>query len=236
MQDAGGGSSIELWLCEHDDAGLDSELQDRVREELRWEHGLEAASIRIGVDARIVTLSGAVRTYAERVAAEQAARRVPRVQQVVNHLRVDLAPEQARSDALLLDEVNRVLEWDTLVPGGRVRATVAAGCVTLDGEVDWDHQRVAAEQAVTPLMGVRSIENRITVRPKWTTGELQTEVSAALRHHRELHLQHVRIDTVRGLVVLSGQVPSLAERSAVERAAWNAPGVLGVVNELTIGR
>lgn|SRR5512135_2346912 len=236
MDDAGGGSSIEMWRCEHEDPGLDSDLQERVHEEMRWEAGLDTSDITVGVDARAVTLRGSVRTYPEKRAAELAACRVPRVQRVTNNLRVDLAPAHARSDELLLEEVTRVLEWDTLVPKGRVLAAVTDGCVTLSGDVDWDHQRVAAEHAVTPLLGVRAIENQLTVRPKWMTGELQTTVKAALRHHQDLHTQHVHIETVRGVVVLQGRVPSLAERSTIERVAWEAPGVLGVVNELSIDR
>lgn len=236
MDEAGGGFSIEMWLSEHEDPGLDSELQDRVVEELRWESGLDATEILVGVNARTVTLGGSVRTYPEKQAAELAACRVPRVQRVINNLGVDLAPGHSRPDDVLLEEVARVLEWDTLVPGGRVRAAVTEGCVTLSGDVDWDHQRVAAQHAVTPLMGVRGVDNRITVRPKWTTGELQTAVTAALRHRRDLHTQHVRVETVRGMVVLQGHVPSLAERTTIERVAWEAPGVLGVVNELSIDR
>lgn len=236
MDDAGGGSSIEMWLSEHEDPGLDSQLQDRVLEELRWETALDPSDITVGVNARTVTLAGSVRTYPERLAAEQASCRVARVQRVINNLSVDLAPSHGRPDDQLREEVARVLEWDTLVPGGRVLASVAGGCVTLSGEVDWDHQRVAAEHAVTPLMGVKAIDNRITVRPKWTTGELQTTVTAALRHRSDLHIQHVHVETVRGMVVLQGRVPSLAERSAIERVAWEAPGVLGVVNELSIER
>ena len=234
MPDMGGGSSIELWLGEHDHPGLDSELQERVREELRWETGLDASSVTVGVDERVVTLGGSVRTYAEKVAAQQAASRVPRVQRVANDLSVHLAPSQVRPDAQLLEEITRILEWDTLVPAGKVLAAVAGGSVTLHGEVDWNHQRLAAEQAVAPLVGVRALENRITVRPKWATGELQTTVTASLRHHHELHTQHVHVETVRGVVVLQGCVPSLAERAAVERLAWDAPGVLDVVNELAI--
>jgi osmotically-inducible protein OsmY len=236
MYEDGGGSSIELWRCEREEAGLDSELQDRVHEELRWERRIEPSNITVEVRDRCVTLGGSVRTYPERVAAEQAASRVPRVQRVVNQTQVDLVPEHERSDAALLDEITRVLGWDAVVPDGRVRALVDDGCVMLRGEVDWDHQRLAVEQAVTPLVGVRSVDNFLTVRQKWATGEVRPEVTAAVRHHRELHTRHVQVDAQGGMVLLRGHVPSLSERQAVERAAWDAPGVLGVVNELTIDR
>ena len=236
MDYEGGGSSIELWLAEHEDPGLDSKLRERVQEELRWEPGLDSSSIVLESRDRAITLLGSVRSYPEKVAAERAAARVPRVQQLTNRLHVELPPGHERPDATLLEEATRVLAWDALVPAGRVRTTVCEGCVTLEGQVDWDHQRVTAEQAVQPLIGVKAVENRITVQPKWVTGELQEEVTAAVRHRHEWHTRHVRIETVRGVVVLRGRVPSLAERSAIEHAVWNVPGVLGVVNELTIDR
>jgi osmotically-inducible protein OsmY len=236
MYDEGGGSSIELWLGEREDAGLDSELQDLVHRELRWERRLDPLSITVEVRDRCVTLGGSVRSYPEKVSAEQAASRVPHVQRVVNQVSVDLPPGTEVPDTALLEEVTRVLGWDALVPADRVRAVVDDGCVTLRGQVDWDHQRIAVEEAVTPLIGVTAVENHITVRPKWMSGELRPEVTATVRHHRELHTQHVRIEAQCGMVVLRGHVPSLAERSAVERAAWSAPGVVGVVNELTIDR
>jgi osmotically-inducible protein OsmY len=236
MEHEGGGSSIEVWLAQDEEPALERAFQERVREEMRWEGGLDASGIAIEARDRVITLLGSVRTYPEKVAAERAAERVPHVQQVISRLRVDLPPGHARPDAVLLEEVTRVLGWDTLVPAGRVRATVVDGCVTLLGEVDWEYQRVAAHQAVIPLIGVTAVDNRITIRPKWVTGQLQPEVTAAVRRHRELHTRHVNVDTQRGVVVLRGHVPSLAERTAVEQAVWKVPGVMGVVNELTIDR
>jgi osmotically-inducible protein OsmY len=104
------------------------------------------------------------------------------------------------------------------------------------GQVDRDQQREAAEQAVLPLIGVKHVENRITIRPMWTSQELQPEIVRAIRHHRELHTRHVRVEARAGLVMLRGHVPSIAERSAIERATWGIAGVTDVVDELTIDR
>ena len=147
---------------------------------------------------------------------------------------VELADE--RPDAVLADESARVLSWDALVPAGQIRVTVAEGCLTLEGEVDRAQQSEAAEQAVLPLIGVKHVENRITIRPMWTSQELQPEIMLALRRHRELHTRRVRVDARGGIVVLRGRVPSIAERSAIEHAMWSVAGVTGVVDELTIAR
>ena len=236
MDYMGGGSSIELWFAERQEPGLGSELQRRVKEEMRWEPGLDPSGIAVEVHDCAITLQGHVRSYPEKVAAERAAARVPRLQQLINRLRVELAPGDERPDAVLADESARVLSWDALVPAGQVRVTVAEGCITLEGKVDRAQQREAAEQAVQPLIGVKHVENRITIRPMWTRQELQPEIVLALRRHRELHTRRVRVDARGGIVVLRGRVPSIAERSAIEHAMWSIAGVTGVVDELTIAR
>jgi len=236
MDYMGGGSSIELWFAESQEPGLGSELQRRVKEEMRLEPGLDPSGIAVEVRDCAITLQGHVRSYPEKVAAERAAARVPRLQQLINRLRVELAPGDERPDAVLADESASVLSWDALVPAGQVRVTVAEGCITLEGKVDRAQQREAAEQAVQPLIGVKHVENRITIRPKWTSQELQPEIVSALRRHRELHTRRVRVDARGGIVVLRGRVPSIAERSAIEHAMWGIAGVTGVVDELTIAR
>jgi hyperosmotically inducible protein len=117
-----------------------------------------------------------------------------------------------------------------------VHVTVAEGCLTLEGEVDRAQQSEAAEQAVLPLIGVKHVENRITIRPMWTSQELQPEIVRALRNHRELHTRHVRVEARAGIVMLRGRVPSIAERSAIERATWGIAGVTDVVDQLSIDR
>lgn len=158
------------------------------------------------------------------------------MQQLINRLRVDLPPGDERADSVLADEAARVLSWDALVPAGQVRVEVAEGCITLEGQVDRDQQREAAEQAVLALIGVKHVENRITIRPMWTSQELQPEIVRALRHHRELHTRHIRVEAHAGIVMLRGHVPSIAERSAIERATWSIAGVTDVVDQLTIDR
>jgi hyperosmotically inducible protein len=236
MDYQGGGSSIELWLSECQEPGLGSELQRRVKEELRLEPGLDPSGIAVEVRDCAITLQGHIRSYPEKVAAERAAARVRRLQQLINRLRVELPPGDERSDAVLADEAARVLSWDALVPAGRVHVTVAEGCLTLEGEVDRAQQSEAAEQAVLPLIGVKDVENRITIRPMWTSQELQPEIVRALRNHRELHTRHVRVEARAGIVMLRGRVPSIAERSAIERATWGIAGVTDVVDQLSIDR
>lgn len=234
MEQYGGGSAIELWLAERDDPGLDSELRRLVFEELQTEPIIDPTGIEVAVDDRTVTLRGVVRSYTEKVAAEQAVSRVPRIQSLVNEVRVELPSPHVRSDRALQEEARNVLGWDAQVPAEHLEVSVQDGGVTLTGWVEWDWQREAAERAVRVLIGVRGVKNGITVRTKWVTGELKPAVLAALRQQRGLQARHVSVDTRNGVVRLSGRVTSLAERSIAEHTAWNVPGVTGVVDDLTI--
>lgn len=235
MIDQSGGFAIEMWRAEDEGDVLATELQHDVWEELRLEPELESClgALAVYVTGREVTMIGAVRRYPQKAAAGRAVCRVPGVARLVNSIRVDLLPEEIRADQVIEDEVQRVLGWDTILPRERVAATVREGRVTLRGEVDREHQRTAAEQAVEPLIGILGIRNEITVRPMFATGDLQPRVVAAIRR---LRAQRVRVETHGGTVELRGRVASLADQEMIDRAVREIPGVVTVEDSLTIVR
>jgi osmotically-inducible protein OsmY len=235
MEGPCGGYSVEMWRTESEDSGMTSELQEEVWEELRWEPELEMCSDRLSVyvTSRAVTLAGTVWRYAQKAAAERAARRVRGVAEVCNEIRVELRDAERRGDDVIVDEVRRVLGWDTLVPADRIEVQVREGSVTVRGQVDREHQRVAAEQAIEPLVGVVGIVNELTVRPMIVTGELRRQVVAAVHRTRGAH---VRVETHGGTVELQGRIASLAEREQVEHAVREIPGVTRVEDRIRIER
>ncbi len=233
MIEPGGSYSTELWLSEHEDAGLASTLQREVWEELTWELEGGTAELAVYVTDRRITLAGRVGRYPDRVAAERAARRVPKVADVVNMIEVVLAPADRRTDAVIAAEVMRTLQWDTVVPEEKIAVTVRDGHVVLTGEVDWDQQRIAAEDVITPLQGITGLSNMLTVAPKWATGEIKSSVVAALQRARA---KGVHVQTHGGVVELSGEVHTLAERAEIEHAVWRVPGVVGVTDSLQVKR
>ncbi|MBY8873825.1 BON domain-containing protein [Micromonospora sp. PLK6-60] len=143
----------------------DQDIQTDVLDELTWEARVAPHEIGVTVDAGIVTLTGWVDSYAKKWAAEQAAHRVARVRAVANDLTVRLNPAAERTDADLAAAVERALEWDAFVPVERIAVTVAAGWVTMRGDVDWEYERRTAERTVGRLTGVRGVTNGIAVRP-----------------------------------------------------------------------
>lgn len=212
----------------------DKELQADVLDELGWEPSVDAAAI--GVTARdgVVTLTGAVPSFAEKVAAGRVAERVLGVRAVANDIEVRPAGTGQRTDSDIARAAADAIAWRTTVPEGRVKAEVAKGWVTLDGEVDWHFQRASAEDAVRHLQGARGVLNHIAVTPRASVADVKSRIDAALRRSGELDAKRIRVETRAGTVILRGDVPTWLERQEAERTAWAAPGVTTVENFITI--
>lgn len=214
-----------------------SELQMVVQDELAWEPSLDAAAIGVGVTGDgVVTLTGHVDSYTEKLRAEKAAKRVLGVHAVANDLTVKLPGLARRDDTDIAEAVQSTLRWHTLIPHDHIQATVKSGWVTLEGEVDWQFQRESAEGAVEHLRGVRGVTNLVSVRPKVRAEQIERRIESALQRSASLDARKVHVETTAdGKVILRGTVRSWAEREDAERAAWSAPGVREVDSHVTLG-
>lgn len=211
----------------------DKDLQQSVLEELDYEPSINSAHIGVGVDQGVVTLSGHVDTYAQKIDAERAAWRVKGVKAVVQKLDVHYIGD-APTDEEIAQHAATQLKWDTAVPDG-IHVKVVNGWITLEGEVNWQHQRAGAERSLRYLRGLRGINNLIKLKPSAQPASIKPLIVDALRRNAEIEANQIRVDVRDGsTVTLEGRVDNWAERAAVERAVWAAPGVRTVVDRLAI--
>jgi osmotically-inducible protein OsmY len=214
----------------------DEEIQSDIYEELRWDARVQPNEVGVSVKNGVVTLAGWVDSYSKKWVAERAAHRVRGVLAVANDIEVRLPSTAERTDSDVAAAATRALEWDALVPVGRLEVTVAKGFVTLRGEVEWEYQRREAERGVRRLSGVRGVSNLITVRPRKVPSpdELKSKIEQALIRSVETDAQRITIDVDEGRIALHGTVKSWMEKEEAERIAWSAPGVRAVDNRITI--
>jgi osmotically-inducible protein OsmY len=212
----------------------DRELQKQVLSALEWDPGVDAAHIGVTVDSGVVTLQGDATTYYQKMVAERTVRRVAGVRAIANDLTVKLPSTLVRSDADIARAVVNALAWDSAIPPDAVTATVDKGLVTLNGEVTWQFQRLAAEASVRRLLGVRGVTNAIAVKPHVAAGDVKAKIEAAFKRSAEIDARNVHVQALDGAVVLTGKVHSLFERDEAERAAWAAPGVTRVDDRLLV--
>jgi osmotically-inducible protein OsmY len=212
----------------------DASIQNNVISALKWEPSVNAAGIGVSVNDGIVTLNGYVSNFTEKLAAEKVASRVLGVKGVAQELKVKLPQSFERNDADIAEAAANALEWNTLVPDDRINVEVQDGVVVLTGEVDWEYQRAAAHDAVCCLMGVKGVTNEISINPSVSAKDVKSKIQNALQRHSTLDAKHIVVESLGSKVILSGTVHSWTEKQEAASAAWSAPGVSHVENNLVI--
>jgi len=212
-----------------------TQLQQDVLQELKYEPSVDASDIGVTAKDGIVSLTGNVKNYAEEYAAVHAAERVAGVKAVTDEMKVDLPSTHVRNDQDIAKAAVNALEWDVWVPNKQIKVEVDDGWITLEGEVDYKYQQTAAENAVRNLIGVKGVANLINLKkPSVKYFEVKTAIENALRRTAELDAQRIQVEVDGDKVVLRGDVRSWAERGEAERAAWSAPGVGRVEDDLVV--
>ncbi len=213
----------------------DSELRDRVQRALAFEPSVDDRHIGVVAENGVVTLSGHVSTYAQKLAAEETVQRVKGVRGVAQEIEVRMAGDKQFADDQIAARALSIIAWDATIPEGKVQVAVHKGWVTLTGAVEWYFQREAAEHVVHKLSGVTGVSNQIAVAPSVHAVDIKRRIEDALLGSALLEARRVEVSVHDHKVVLTGRVNSWVERGAAERAAWAVPGVVEVQDRLVVG-
>lgn len=211
----------------------DTQLQKDVMDELKWEPAITATQIGVACTNGVVTLTGTVASYAEKWAAERTAQRVAGVQAIAEEITVNLTNLHDRTDAEIAGAAATSLLWHVWVPDA-IQATVEHGWVTLKGHVNWEYQRTAAADAVTFMSGVKGVTNDITLKVTAKPSAIKDAIEKALVRNADIDARNVKVAADGGKVTLSGSVESWSEKDEAASAAWSAPGVNTVLNNIAV--
>ena len=214
----------------------DTQLQKDILEELKFQPNIREAEIGVAVKGGVVTLTGFVDSFAQKLAAERAAENVNGVRAVAEELKVKLPSAFQRTDTEIAHAAVNALKWNVEVPDTRIKVRVEGGWVTLEGDVDWKFQKSSAEESVRHLTGVKGLGNLLIVnQPRASAYDVSQNIQSAFKRSATIDSQKISVEAKDGRVVLRGTVRSWAERQDAENAAWAAPGVATVDDRIAVG-
>lgn len=212
----------------------DLTLRRSILDELEFLPHIDAAAIGVTLENGVVILSGHVKTYAEKIAAERAVKRVKGVRAVAEELKVRVDNTQGIDDDLIASRCLDLLRWNTVVPDEQIQVKVQQGWVTLEGDVEWQYQKAAAQNAIQKLEGIKGLNNLLVIKPKLDIQDIKRVIEQALARSSDLDPTKIRVSADGSQVRLEGTVQRWLERKAAEHAAWAVPGVKHVENHLLI--
>jgi osmotically-inducible protein OsmY len=212
----------------------DTQLQNDVMAELKWDDSVNASKIGVEVSGGVVTLSGQVDNFSQKWSAERATQKVGGVKALAVEIDVILQGSGSKSDTEIARTAKNVLEWTTNWPKNNVQVMVESGWVTLTGELDYAYQRELATGAVRHLMGVTGVSNQTVVKQVLTTSNVKADIIAALKRRAITDAEEIMITVDGGQVTLTGVVHSWSERDMVTDSVWNTIGVTDVNDNISV--
>lgn len=213
----------------------DVTLRQDILDELDFEPSINAANIGVAVADGIITLTGHVSSYSEKETAERVVKRVKGVRGIAQEIEVRIFGDRETSDDDIARRAANMLDWNVSIPKGAVQVKVQKGWVTLTGKVEWQYQKNAAADAVRNLAGVVGLSNVIELTPRVSAADVKKRIEDAFKRDAELESQGIRVEVSGGSVTLRGKVHTWSERRAAERAAWSAPGIKTLNDQIAIG-
>jgi osmotically-inducible protein OsmY len=140
-----------------------NDVSTKVKREIASDPRITGLTLETSVQDGTVTLSGSVKSFAAKLYAEAAARKVAEVTEVNNRLEVTISRHEFRADKEIGDAIRYHFKWNVLIPSGTVDCVVVGGWVLLQGKVNAEYQKLEAEMAICHIAGVKGIVNDIEI-------------------------------------------------------------------------
>jgi osmotically-inducible protein OsmY len=205
-----------------------------VENELRWDPSVDEKGILIKVDNGVVSLQGSVPHFSDRWTAEEVTKRVAGVRAIANDIEVKIPKPSERSDSDIASAAANALKWHFALESSDIQPVVKQGWITLSGHVSYGYQKTIAEGAVRYLLGVKGVFNVIEVRPEVQATDIKQKIQCAFQRQASLDAKDIKVNVEDSAVVLQGTVHSWREKDDATIAAWAAPGVTKVENNLRV--
>lgn len=212
----------------------DLEIQRDVMEEIKWTPDLNLSDIGVCCKNGVVTLSGRVANFSQKVNAEKAAKRVSGVMAVAENIHVGLSAANRRTDSEIAEAVLNALKWNSAVQDEQIKVQVEDSYVTLEGLASTEYQRSQAQKAIEALPGIKGIFNLIKLQAAAAPEDIRSQIEAAFRRSATLSTNDIQVSVNGNKVTLQGSVRSILEKEDAGHVASSAPGIMTVDNELEI--
>jgi osmotically-inducible protein OsmY len=212
----------------------DTVLRQDIIDALDFEPSINAANIGVTVSDGVITLTGHVPTFREKIAAENAVRRIKGVKAIAEEIEVRPDGTNMMADDEIAKRAVNSIRWNVSIPADKVQVEVQKGWVTLTGKLEWQYQKTATADAVRSLAGVTGVSNNIQIVSPANSVDIRKRIEDAMKRDAEVEAQSIRVNVRGGKVTLNGKVKTWSERQAAEQAAWSSPGVHAVDDRLAI--
>lgn len=212
----------------------DAQIKEDVLDELVWQPNIDETKIGVIVENGVVTLSGVVDSYTKKLEAEKAVKSVLGVKAVALDIDIKYGSDYKKTDKEIAKAAVNAIAWDTSIPEDKVSIKVENGIIYLTGELKWAYQKNNAKKVTENLLGVKNVVNNIKIKQAVQPTDIKERITKAFERSADIHAKNITVSADGHTVTLRGTVSSISEKDEAEKAAYLAPGVYDVKNELRV--